>query len=195
MSAAAEMAETRLRMLGELAELGLVLARDLQQSALVAEDTQEKARLADAFARVSRGVRQSLALHDRLERDDRAEAQRQEPQRRARRTAEVRRAVAASIWREQERLDADPDQLLEELDLHLAAESETDAFLEQDADAVIARLCRALGLSLPAAADGPADPAPAEGAAPPATLGGRATAAALRHTAARATGRRWLSSA
>jgi hypothetical protein len=45
----ADMAETRARMLGELAELGLVLARDLQQAAMVAEDAQAKVRLAEAF--------------------------------------------------------------------------------------------------------------------------------------------------
>lgn len=194
MFAPADMAETRMRMLGELAELGLVLARDLQQAALVAEDVQEKARLADAFGRVSRGVRQSIALHDRLERDARTEALRQEPQRRARRKAEVRQVVAASIWREYERLDAHPDHLLAELDLHLAAESETGGFLEHEPDAVIARLCRALGLSVPAAGDSPADPALAETAGPP-TPRVSPPGGALRYSAARPTDGRWLSSA
>jgi hypothetical protein len=152
----ADIAETRSRMLGELAELGLVLARDLQQAALVAEDSQDKVRLAEAFARVGRGVRQSLALHARMERDAAraaAEAESQarnlEPARRSRRKAEVRAAIETVIWREHERLDVDPDILLEDLDDCLDAEARTDVFLHTDPATQIARLCRALELPIP----------------------------------------------
>jgi hypothetical protein len=199
------MAETRARMLGELAELGLVLARELQQAALVAEDVQEKVRLADAFARVGRGLRQSLALHARMEResardarDAEAEAPRMEPALRARRKAQIRDAVAAVIWREHERLDAEPDLLLEELDLHLAAEVQTDGFLERDPSAEIARLCRAFDLPLPAAASGadPTDSASTNGPASPSAAApprARPAGAAPRVTARR-TDPHWLSS-
>src|SRR4051812_19045065 len=54
--------QTRMQMLGELAEMTLVLARDLQQAALAATDADEKVRLATAFHRIGRGVRQSVAL-------------------------------------------------------------------------------------------------------------------------------------
>jgi hypothetical protein len=156
----AGIAETRSRMLGELAELGLVLARDLQQAALVAEDPQDKVRLAEAFARVGRGVRQSLALHARMERDAAraaADAETQavgmEPVRRSRRKAEVRSAVEAVIWREHERLDVDPDLLLEDLNDCLDAEARTDVFLHTDPATQIARLCRALELPIPSEQD------------------------------------------
>jgi hypothetical protein len=90
---------------------------------------------------------------------------------------------------------ANPDHLLDDLELHLSAESETDEFLQQDADAVIARLCRALGLAHPAAAaDRPAD-APGADDAAAAAPGVGPTAAALHYSAARAAHRRWLSSA
>jgi hypothetical protein len=182
-SISADIAETRARMLGELAELGLVLARDLQQAALVAEHPQDKVRLAEAFARVGRGVRQSLALHARMEREAmrdageaEAEAASLEPVRRKRRKAEVRSAIETIIWREHERLDADPDILLEELDAYLDDEARTEGFLHSAAETLVARLCRTLGLPIPPAGDsaGAADtatrtatPSPEESRDPP----------------------------
>lgn len=165
LSAPADLAETRARMLGELAELGLVLARDLQQAALTAEEPQDKVRLAEAFARVGRGVRQSLALHARMAREamrDAAEAAveaaveaaRLEPAQRSRRKAQLRAAVETLIWREHERLDADPDLLLGELDACLDDEAEGDGFLHDDPEVLIARLCRMLELPIPSANDG-----------------------------------------
>ena len=80
---AAEMAEKHARILGELAEFGLNLARKLHDQAMAAETPQETAELARAFHSVSRSVRQTLALEARLARDagrqdleDRAQAER-----------------------------------------------------------------------------------------------------------------------
>jgi hypothetical protein len=56
-------------MLGELAELGLMLARDLAVQARAAEDTQEKVALTAAFQKTSRAVRLTIALDFKLERD------------------------------------------------------------------------------------------------------------------------------
>jgi hypothetical protein len=55
--------------LGELAELGLMLARDLATQARAAEDTDEKISLTAAFQKTSRTVRLTLALDFKLGRD------------------------------------------------------------------------------------------------------------------------------
>src|SRR5579862_2574622 len=67
--------------LGELEELGLMLARDLAVQARSAEATEEKVVLTAAFQKTSRTVRLTLALKFKLARDaarDAAEAARAE---------------------------------------------------------------------------------------------------------------------
>jgi hypothetical protein len=148
--------ETRMKMLGELAEMALVLARDLQQAALVAETAEEKVRLADAFHKVGRGVRQSLALHARLERDAQlagAPAQAAAPAeadrtRREGRAARLRSTVERLIWTEREKLDAEPYVLRIRLQQLIAGESRAEDFLETDPDLQIARLCETLGVPI-----------------------------------------------
>ena len=81
MSRAAAKQERAEQMLGELAELGLMLARDLATQARAAEDTEEKVALTAAFQQTSRAVRLTLALDFKLTRDlarDAAEAAREE---------------------------------------------------------------------------------------------------------------------
>src|ERR1700743_2636298 len=56
-------------MLGELRELGLMLARDLAVQAREAEATEEKVALTAAFQKTSRTVRLTLALEFKLKRD------------------------------------------------------------------------------------------------------------------------------
>ena len=58
--------------LAELSELGLTLARELHGRALTAETAQDADKLALAFQRVSRGVRQTFALELKIGRDRRA---------------------------------------------------------------------------------------------------------------------------
>lgn len=57
------------QILGELAELGLMLARDLATEARAAEAMGEKVALAAAFQKTSRAVRLTLALDAKLTRD------------------------------------------------------------------------------------------------------------------------------
>jgi hypothetical protein len=67
------------QMLGELAELGLMLARDLATQARAAEEMEEKVALTAAFQKTSRAVRLTLALDFKLTRTaarDAAEAAR-----------------------------------------------------------------------------------------------------------------------
>ena len=70
--AAAARRERQDAVLAELSELGLVLARELQARALAAETVLEAEKLALAFQRVSRGVRQTFALELKIERARRA---------------------------------------------------------------------------------------------------------------------------
>lgn len=56
-------------MLGELAELGLMVARDLAVRARESEDADQAVALAGAFQKVSRVVRLTWALNFKLERD------------------------------------------------------------------------------------------------------------------------------
>jgi hypothetical protein len=56
-------------MLGELAEHALVVAKDLSQRLRECEDTDQAVALADAFQKVSRVVRLTLALDFKLDRD------------------------------------------------------------------------------------------------------------------------------
>ena len=56
-------------MLGELAELGLMVARELAVRTRESEDVAQTVALADAFQKVSRVVRLTLALDVKLERD------------------------------------------------------------------------------------------------------------------------------
>ena len=62
MSADAPAQDRHSAMLAELAAMSLTLARDLQNRALEAESADEAAKLAAAFHRVARGLRQTLAL-------------------------------------------------------------------------------------------------------------------------------------
>jgi hypothetical protein len=181
---ASDLNEARTRMLGELAELGLVLARDLQQAALVAETTEEKARLADAFHKVGRGVRQSLALHARLERDAAVAKQQDEApaqaapssdelkSRREGRAARLKCEVERLIWTERERLDAEPFTLRIRLGRLVANEARAEHFLDTAPEIQLARLCETLGIPQPAPAhpreggDPSRDPPAADGADP-----------------------------
>lgn len=110
MSSQMEMQARHAAALGQLAELGLALAADIQRRALAAEDDDTAAKLADSFHKVGRAVRQSLALEARLTRDharaDReavAEDERTRPLRIAQRQVAVRKAVERLIWNEVER--------------------------------------------------------------------------------------------
>jgi hypothetical protein len=79
--------------LGELAELGLMLARDLATQARAAEDTDEKISLTAAFQKTSRTVRLTLALDFKLGRDAA----------RAEREAQIHDQEGAAAWDRAER--------------------------------------------------------------------------------------------
>jgi hypothetical protein len=155
-------------MLDELARMGLTLARELHQRATQTEDNEAAVRLALAFHHVSRSVRQSVALSARLQRERRrdAELRLDTAERRATaqlqdRTGRVRAAIEQLSWTE----TADWRTLTrrEKLELLLNAEAASDDFLDGPVEAPVARIARAMGLTLravPSATDAPAPEAP-----------------------------------
>jgi hypothetical protein len=152
MANAADMTERHGRILAELSELGLALARGVQAQALAAEDPATVADLSLAFHRISRSVRQTLALEAKLERDrhrqdreDRTDAVREAERRVQHRKAQVRMAVERLVW--SEAVEDEAERLLADLDNLLDEESLSDGFTESPLEAHIARICRDLGLS------------------------------------------------
>jgi hypothetical protein len=159
MTDSANMAERHAPILAELAALGLSLARAAHEEALAAETPAAKAEMTLAFHRISRSVRQTLALEAKLARDRqqqqrevRAETVNQKEKAVYRRRSQVRLAVERLIWteaegQEAERLFSDLDDILEEEVLY-------DSFTVDPVEAHIARICTALGLTAAAPHDG-----------------------------------------
>jgi hypothetical protein len=83
-------------MLGELAELGLMVAKELAVRLRESEDLDQTVALAGAFQKVSRVVRLTLALDVKLDRDAARDA----------REAEKARADAEAVVAEQDRAAA-----------------------------------------------------------------------------------------
>ena len=69
MSDAAEMTERHGRVLADLAEIGMAIAREVQAGVLAAETPAAKAEAAALFPPVARAVRQCVALEAKLRRD------------------------------------------------------------------------------------------------------------------------------
>jgi len=152
-------------MLARLASLDLSLAEHVHACALAATDPDEVADLARAYQRVSRSLRQTLALHARLK-TDRAKA--------------AREAAQHEAWLEARRLgiaDEDPEhaaiedriedlhgalgrvisrvaagdrerhtELVHRFDREMDDWVEADDFLDRDLDEHVLRACRVLGL-------------------------------------------------
>jgi hypothetical protein len=129
-------------MLGELAELGLMVARELAVRLRGSEDAGETVALAGAFHKASRAVRLTLALDAKLDRDaarDAAmaakDAQAQAQADAAAEAAEPRRADlrAAAARRPSGRIEAPGDPVLDLLSRIIWNEAEGD---EEDYEAL-----------------------------------------------------------
>ena len=145
-----------MRVLEELAEIGMQLARAVRDEALEAP-TERAAELALTFSRVARAVRQTVALEARLARD--AETQAQDAadrrERRAagerfdlirRRKAQVRDVVERAI--ETDPADNDRERLLDDLYERLEDDLYDADFAEQPVGELIARICKDLGVAV-----------------------------------------------
>lgn len=171
-------------MLRRLASLSLELAESLQTRALAAETTEEAARAAEAFHKVARGLRQTLALELRvirfrkeLERENNADPVRQLE---ARQKADARAAVvnwkrtqvcdyiAPLIWNERERDEA--TALLARFNTWLDATEQRPGFEYAELDDLLEEACEVLGFDpglIFCGGDHPHDDADAEDPAPP----------------------------
>jgi hypothetical protein len=121
--------ERHLRLLAELAELGMTLARTIVAQA---EDGAEL-----AFARIARAVRQTLALEAKLAEEGQLRRERQAREHKHQREAKVRRMVEKAI--EADAHESDIDERLADLD-------DTD-FTHRPLIEVVASICQDLGVT------------------------------------------------
>jgi hypothetical protein len=128
--------ERHLRLLAELAELGMTLARTIVAQA------EEGAEL--AFARIARAVRQTLALEAKLAEGGQLRRERQAREHQYQREAKVRRMVEKAI--EADADDSDIDDLLYDLNERLADLDDTD-FTHRPLIEVVASICQDLGVT------------------------------------------------
>ena len=149
------------RILAELSELAIGVARDLAQQVSAAETAQDAAAVASAFHRVGRAVRQTIALEMKLERDrktldreDGAHAAVARAEQMKQRRLRLRSTVQHMVWTEAEKDDA--DLLIDQLDYFLTENTLDDAFADEPFDEQVAGLRVALGLP-PAPPDDAAD--------------------------------------
>jgi hypothetical protein len=164
MSDLTPMAERHARALNELMELGMALARKLQDRAMAAETAEEERAATLAFHRMSRSVRQTLHLEAQLERlrrrmlHEELEAERrapvtESPAARAAREAVVverrcivREAVEEAIWTEVGD-DFMAEAMVEQLEKIVEAEALDAGFLKKPIETCIAELRAAIGLA------------------------------------------------
>ncbi|MFC3068530.1 hypothetical protein [Phenylobacterium soli] len=145
--------------LSRLFHLGMELAERIQQDAMEAEEPADRAKLATAFHRISRSVRQTAALKLRLEREakravreDQAAVRADRERQVDLRKTKVKAQVEQLIWTEHEGEEADRcESILDDL---LDADALQDDFLDQDLDTQVARLAIDLNLPSPLAGEG-----------------------------------------
>ncbi len=179
-------AERREEILGELAEWIHAAAREAQRRLMEAETTDEFVKLAASLAKLGRGVRQSILMHDRLEgrrvaaeaaaEEDHAQAQAQARGKIVdRHRARISRAMEDRFeaeWPETEDLEANEvfNARVAHFTERLDDLSEREDFADTDVEALIAQLCEDFGIAPPATSPIAAPmagrgPVPAEGMA------------------------------
>jgi hypothetical protein len=151
------------RALSELLELGMSAAREVHASLVAAEEARAICELSLAFNRVSRSVRQTIALQAKVvrdrrrdDRDEAVDARRAGEARVSRRKSQVKAAVERLIWTEAE--DDEAERLIDDLDDLICEDALYDSFTEEPVEAHIARICADLGIAAP-----PPEGAPAAG--------------------------------
>jgi D-serine deaminase-like pyridoxal phosphate-dependent protein len=156
-------------MLGELAELGLMVAKELAVRVRESEDVDQTVALAGAFQKVSRVVRLTLALDFKLERDAAREAQAEAQQAEAE-AAQLRQAEAVRapppvpnatevrktrvsnlltqlLWNESEGDSEEFDILLEDLSARLDEAARSPDFETTPIETLARRIAADMGVS------------------------------------------------
>lgn len=155
--AAHALAEQHLRMLTEIAEVGMELIRAIAQTAKA--DPSTVAAAGEAFCKVSQAVRRTIALQARLAADlksGRADLAAERARRRAE-TAETHKAAKADaiigglhdayfVSTPRPEYDDMVERLLEDTLEHLADADEMRGWLDRPVGETVAKLCTALGL-------------------------------------------------
>lgn len=147
------MAERHSAVLAELTELNLAAARELTAGLADAETPEAKASFALALGRVSRSIRQCVALEAKLARDAKRDVRQDEAQvvnlkkaRVDRRKAQVKATVERIVRLEHESDEA--EDLLEQFELLLDEDCLSDGFVAEPIETQVARLCGELGLEV-----------------------------------------------
>ena len=160
---AVDRAGQRAALLAELAEVNMASVRDLAARQAAETDPAVAADLARALHSVSRGVRQTLALEARLEREaKRQEAEAREQARTEQRVhrcthkARVHAAVERAVWDEVDGDEEVAERLLDLLEARLNEAALRDDFTDIPLETHIRRLCAVLGVPAPADAAEPA---------------------------------------
>jgi hypothetical protein len=165
------------QILGELAELGLMLARDLATEAKAAETPEDKVALTEAFQKTSRAVRLTMALDLKIDRDRARDARDAEREAaalaadKALRESQIMRAAQAAhshltqpsptenqkrrvhqvlnrlLWTEAEGDQEDYEVLLEDLDARLYEAEDAPGFADLPIEPLVRTLAKDMGLS------------------------------------------------
>jgi hypothetical protein len=152
-AARAARAERRLVFLGELAAIGMRLAREVERQALDGELAGDPGLV---FSRISRAVRQTLALEARLDAEAEAQARQVSSAQKSREAARlrearkqkdrVRRYVEEAIAANDDGRDAEGLEL--ELDERLEDPDYEDELGERPIGVIVAGICGALGVKV-----------------------------------------------
>lgn len=139
-----DMRERHGRVLAELAETGMVMVRRLSDAMLRTHDVQTQAQIGLAYHRVSRAVRQTLALEFRLSQDARRDvaSARPAPAPGSKPAAPPRAPTERTGWTEYERNDS--DEALDDLDALLDADDVDLDAAQEAVEACIANIRRDL---------------------------------------------------
>ncbi len=150
-----DMRERHGRVLAELAEVGMTMVRRLSEALLEARDPQTQAQLGLAYHRVSRAVRQTLALEFRLAQEarrlerDRAAPATAAPPSPPRAATTPRPPYERTGWDEYE--SSDSDEALDALDGLLDAEDLDLDAVHEAVETCIASIRHDLDMELPGA--------------------------------------------
>ncbi|WP_296599132.1 hypothetical protein [Phenylobacterium sp.] len=137
------MRERHGRVLAELAETGLVMARRLSDALLATEDAQTQAQLGLAYHRVSRAIRQAIALEMRLWQEPRpAPAAAPRPTAATVADGPPRPPAERTGWNEYESVDS--DEALEDLEVLLGAEDLDEEAVHEAVETCLAHIRRDL---------------------------------------------------
>jgi hypothetical protein len=163
--AGAERAARQGRALQQLAEIGMAMARGLQERMAAAAGADEACELALAFTRVAKSVRLTIALEARLADDQQLRAETLAARASQARTAavadrearveantiRVSDAVEMAIVAHTAEFDDGgyaSEKLSERLSEHLKDRRETESFADIPVSVAVAQVCKALGVSI-----------------------------------------------